>query len=175
MLELTDIEPLLQLSVVERIYLWLDADVRFEVRDIQLMGQTWRRLKALLLYGGPPIGPLSRLVTFAESFPVLEHLVGDFDYTGQIPRANDVMVRFKSLHKLTLADVTLDHLELTPIAGFLSIVCGPRVDVGLIGQLDPEFADDAKLSWSDDSGVAGALRTLMGTLYRVQEGIRKMH
>ncbi|KIO26782.1 hypothetical protein M407DRAFT_7665 [Tulasnella calospora MUT 4182] len=71
---LTDIEPMLQLSVAEDIRLWLKCRLELKSTDIQQMGQAWKGLTSLALHSGEPGIPLPHLVTFAQWFPALEQV-----------------------------------------------------------------------------------------------------
>ncbi|KIO26785.1 hypothetical protein M407DRAFT_23981 [Tulasnella calospora MUT 4182] len=123
-------EPILQLSGIEDIRLWLGYKLELKLRDIQQMGQAWKGLKSLILLPEGPGILFSHLVTFAQWFPVLQQFAARFDCNEGAPPADDVPSRFKSLRRLTLLDAKIPYWwQLPYVAGFLVAVCGPKVEV----------------------------------------------
>ncbi|KAG8984771.1 hypothetical protein FRB90_005120, partial [Tulasnella sp. 427] len=125
-----DIEALLQLSDLEDVKIWLDCPLKLKISDIQHMGQAWRQLKSLILSYKQPGIPLSRLITFANSFLSLELLFATFDWDSEPPSAMDVPCRFASLRILTILGAeAIINIDMLRIAEFLSMICGPRVKI----------------------------------------------
>ncbi|KAG8897074.1 hypothetical protein FRC00_004850 [Tulasnella sp. 408] len=174
---LADIEPMLQLPVVEDIRLWTECKLELEARDIQHMGQAWKGLKSLILCPSQGHGiPLPHLVTFAQWFPALQHFTAPFDCSEYIPTADKVSWRFKSLRRLTLLDVWI-HDDIRWMAEFLAMVCGPEVKITIreynLGS--EEILDDEAFSETRWPGAENeALRERMDAFYRVQESIKRM-
>ncbi|KIO26784.1 hypothetical protein M407DRAFT_23980 [Tulasnella calospora MUT 4182] len=147
---MTDIEPMLQLSVAEDIRLWLECRLELKSTDIQQMGQAWKGLTSLALYSGEPGIPLPHLVKFAQWFPALEQLAARFDCSEYIPSADEVTSRFKTLRILTFMDGW--NGQASRMAEFLVLVCGPRVVVThKYGLSYDRFLDDTFL-WETGYG-----------------------
>lgn len=170
---LTDIEPMLQLSVAKDIRLWLKCRLELKSTDIQQMGQAWKGLTSLALHSGEPGIPLPHLVTFAQWFPALEQLAARFNCSEYIPSADEVPSRFKSLRVLTFLGVWITDDQKSRLAEFLAILCGPRVRVGIrkYGLDSGGFLDDMFLWETDREDVK--LRDRLDAFYRVQEAIKR--
>lgn len=178
-IRLADIEPILQLSAVEDIRLWLECNLELDVRDIQQMGQAWRGLKSLFLHPNEGRGiPLPRLVEFAQSFPALQRFAALFDCSEYIPTAYEVPSRFKSLRRLILLGVWIADDAIPGVAEFLAMVCGPfvKVEIGRYGLDSFEIFDE---EWDWDIGdivhEEGGIRDRMDAFYRAQEAIQRMY
>ncbi|KAG8948231.1 hypothetical protein FRC00_008685, partial [Tulasnella sp. 408] len=171
---LTDMEPMLQLPVVEDIRLWLSCRLELRSIDIQQMGQAWKGLTSLILRSRKPGIPLPHLATFAQWFPALQQFAARFNCSEYIPSADEVPSRFKSLRILTLLDVWITDYQMPRIAEFLAIVCGPKVEVR-IDRYCPDsggFIDEV-LPWQ--TGCEDAkLRDRMDAFYRVQEAVKRV-
>ncbi|KAG8922674.1 hypothetical protein FRC00_007141, partial [Tulasnella sp. 408] len=128
-IRLRDMEPVLQLSAIEDIRLWLGCGLELEVRDIQQMGQAWKGLTSLVLLSKEPDIPLPRLVTFAQWLPRLQQLAAHFDCSAHIPSADEVPSRFRSLQRLTLLDAEIAYWRLPHMAELLVVICGPNVEI----------------------------------------------
>lgn len=174
-IRLTDMEPLLQLSVIEDIRLWLGCGLELEVRDIQQMGQAWKGLTSLILVPEGPGIPLPRLVTFAQWLPLLQQLAAHFDCSEHIPSADEVPSRFRNLHTLTLLDAEIGDGQLSHMAELLVVVCGPKVEVRVTWEysVDPDtFLHDPglwKAGYEDQE-----LRARMDAFYRVYKAMKRM-
>ncbi|KAG9047298.1 hypothetical protein FS837_002606 [Tulasnella sp. UAMH 9824] len=174
-IRLTDMDPVLQLSAIEDIRLWLGCGLELEVRDIQQMGQAWNGLTSLILLPEGPGIPLPRLVTLAQWLPLLQQLAAHFDCSEHIPSADDVPSRFGSLHRLTLLDVELEDWQMPLMAELLVVVCGPKVEVRFtrVYSLDPgTFLDDLRL-WEVGSEDR-ELRDRMDAFHRVYRAMKRM-
>ncbi|KAG8946242.1 hypothetical protein FRC04_011988 [Tulasnella sp. 424] len=171
---LADIEPLLQLSALEDVGLWLESKLHLDTQDIQRMGQAWRRVASLILYSdqGSQFDPC-HLLTFAESFPALENLAAPFDCVGDIPNTNAVPSRFKSLRRLTLLDAHAPDGIIQPLAEFLARICGPEVTV-VLSNYGPDSCQalECEFDWNrtwDQNWMTDAVRDWMARLYQAQE------
>ncbi|KAG8897020.1 hypothetical protein FRC00_004923 [Tulasnella sp. 408] len=177
-IRLADIEPILQLSAVEDIRLWLECNLELDVRDIQQMGQAWKGLRSLFLHPSEGWGiPLPRLVAFAQWFPVLQRLAAPFDCYEYIPTANEVSSRFQSLRRLVLLGVSIADDAMPRIAEFLAMVCGPSVNVQIgLYSLESFEIFDEEWDWAigDFAHEEGGIRDRMHAFYRAQEAIQRM-
>lgn len=123
----TDLAPLFDCSVLEDITLWFNWRLELDDQGIRRMGRAWNRLETLILYAeGSNTTPISCLVAFAESFPVLKHLESGFDRSGGLPPINEVTARFWSLRRLVIMGEWRYGDE---IAEFLERVCSLEVRV----------------------------------------------
>ncbi|KAG8948230.1 hypothetical protein FRC00_008684, partial [Tulasnella sp. 408] len=171
----TDMEPMLQLTHVEDIGLWLKCKLELEVRDIQQMGQAWKGLRSLILFPEDGHGILlPHLITFAEWFPVLQRLAAHFDCSADIPSANEVPSRFKSLRRLKLFGARIAESQRLRVAEFLAMVCGPNVGIGISRySLDTSKIHDEMSPW-EASYEDAWLRQWIDAFYRVHEAINRM-
>ncbi|KAG9047299.1 hypothetical protein FS837_002607 [Tulasnella sp. UAMH 9824] len=174
-ISLTDMEPMLQLTVIEDIGLWLECKLELKVRDIQQMGQAWSALRSLILFPDDGHGiPLPHLITFAEWFPVLQRFAARFDCSADIPSANEVPLRFKSLRRLKWFGARISDSQRLRVAEFLAVVCGPNVEIGIsrYGLHISEIPDEMS-PWGAGSEDAG-LRHWIDAFRRVHEAINRI-
>ncbi|KAG8923296.1 hypothetical protein FRC01_012927, partial [Tulasnella sp. 417] len=173
-ISLDDIEPLLQLSIIEDIRLWLRCRLELKGTHIQQMGQAWQGLTSLILRSSEPGIPLAHLIAFAQWFPALQKFAARLDCSGYIPSADEVPSRFKSLCTLTFLDVWITEDRMLRMAEFLAMVCGPRVRVRAhtYGLDSGGFLHDV-FPW--ETGHEDAkLREWLDAFYRVQEAIKRV-
>ncbi|KAG8915524.1 hypothetical protein FRC01_003627, partial [Tulasnella sp. 417] len=172
---LADIQPMLQLTVIEEIRFWHEGKLELTAPDIRQMGQAWQGLTSLMLHpDGEPGIPLSQLATFAQWFPALQRFAARFDCAEYTLSAYEVPSRFKSLRRLTWFDAKIADSQRFRVAEFLAAVLGPDVELGIreFG-LDSFDALEEALDWEIGSG-SEKFRDLIDAFYQVHEAISKM-
>ncbi|KAG8981387.1 hypothetical protein FRB90_007290 [Tulasnella sp. 427] len=175
-----DIAALARLPGVEDARFWFDCHFKLDINDIRHMGEAWSRLKSLVLSAWQPNPPLSHLIPFANSFPVIEQLIAPFDCNSPLPLAIDVSARFSTLKTLWILDAVIEaNTDGSLIAEFLSMVCGPNVKIQMTEDvMDLPQMFEERRDWVDDSfenreKLDDILRRIEA-FHRVQEGIRRM-
>ncbi|KAG8910396.1 hypothetical protein FRC00_008279, partial [Tulasnella sp. 408] len=114
----TDLAPLFDCSFLEDIILWFNGRLELDDQGIRRMGCAWNRLETLILHAGASnTTPISCLVAFAESFPVLKYLESGFDRSEGLPPINEVTAGFWSLRELV---ITGEWIYMDEIAQFLA-------------------------------------------------------
>ncbi|KAG8923292.1 hypothetical protein FRC01_012923 [Tulasnella sp. 417] len=176
-ISLADIEPMLQLTVIEDIRLWLEGKLELTPLDIRQMGQAWLGLTSLILhpYGGPGI-PLPHLATFAQWFPALQRFAASFDCPEDIPSADEVSSRFKSLFRLTWlhAQIADSQRVRARVAEFLAVVLGPKAELRFRKYGPDSYQTLNEVSpWEAGSGNK-ELQDLIDAFYRVRKAIDRM-
>ncbi|KAG8922675.1 hypothetical protein FRC00_007142 [Tulasnella sp. 408] len=174
-IRLADMEPVLQLSAIEDIGLWLGCGLELEVRDIQQMGQAWKGLTSLILLSKEPGIPLPHLVTFAQWLPLLQQLAAHFDCSAHIPSANKAPSRFRSLQRLTLLDAEIEDWQLPHMAELLVAVCGPKAEIRVTREDTlgaPAFLHGQGLWKLGDENQE--LRARMDAFYRVYTAMKRL-
>ncbi|KAG8915525.1 hypothetical protein FRC01_003628 [Tulasnella sp. 417] len=172
---LVDIKPMLQLTVIEDIRLWLEGELELTALDIRHMGQAWQGLASLILHpGGGPGIPLLHLTTFAQWFPGLERFAAPFDCTGYIPSADEVPSRFQSLCRLTWYRGQVADAQRLRVAEFLAVVLRPKVELRLrMYGLDSYEALMEMSPWEAGSRNK-ELQDLIDAFYRVRKAVNMM-
>ncbi|KAG8923295.1 hypothetical protein FRC01_012926 [Tulasnella sp. 417] len=172
---LADIEPMLQLTAIEDVRLWLDGKLELKAGDVRQMGQAWQGLTSLILCPDRGLGiPLRHLAAFAQWFPALQRFAARFDCPEDIPSVDEVQSRFKNLRRLTWLDAQIMDEQLPEVAEFLAVVLGPEVELRLNEYgLDAEEVLDDMLPWEagyeDDE-----LGDRIDAFYRVHKAIKRM-
>ncbi|KAG8923294.1 hypothetical protein FRC01_012925 [Tulasnella sp. 417] len=170
-----DIEPMLQLTLIEDARLWLEGRLKLTAPDIRQMGQAWQGLTSLILYPdeGPGV-PLPDLATFAQWFPALQRFAAPFDCAGYIPSADEVSSRFKNLRRLTWLRGQIGDTQRLRVAEFLAVVLGPTAELRIRQYgLDPDEALDETSPW--EVGFENKeLRDLIDVFYRVHGAINRI-
>ncbi|KAG8976083.1 hypothetical protein FRB90_009357, partial [Tulasnella sp. 427] len=174
-----DVEPLLQCRSLEDVRLWGDTLFPFEEEDIRRMGQAWPKLGTLIVGSrAEPEGatgtPLGRLVDFARYLPNLRRFACRFQCLEQIPDASQVTTRFKHLTVLGLEESIVPSENLTAVAEFLAMVCGPGIE--FTSSENSWFSDRA---FEDRDGFSdlhewSQVESIIKAIHRAQIGYRRL-
>ncbi|KAG9050179.1 hypothetical protein FS837_007077 [Tulasnella sp. UAMH 9824] len=171
-----DLAPLFDCPFLEHITLWFNAGLELDDQGIRRMGCAWINLETLILQTeGFKTTPMSCLVAFAESFPVLQRLESPFDRSDGLPSMNEVTVRFRSLRKLVLIGDWIQVDEMPSVAEFLARVCSPEVRVNIsllcIPYYDTSLEEEMVLNKGGSDDQTRAIRHWMSIFHRAQEGL----
>ncbi|KIO26780.1 hypothetical protein M407DRAFT_23975 [Tulasnella calospora MUT 4182] len=163
-----DMEPLFDCPFLEHLTLWFNGGLDLDDQGIRRMGCAWTRLETVVLQAdGFKTPPISCLVAFAESFPVLQRLESPFDRSGGLPPMNEITARFRCLRRLVIIGGWMYVDEMPSVAEFLARICGPDVRVYISDGTPPER--EKIRNKGEDNEQTEAMRAWMHVFHRAQE------